>query len=106
MELQLVGWSYDEQVRGKQTYSVCSLTGDVASPFDKIGALLDINWRSRKIAFVELVRARSTAPFTLEVAESWVVLQRGGTGTPVVIRGKPGDPEINALLAAGFEYNS
>jgi hypothetical protein len=105
MELQLVGWSYDEQVRGKQTYSVCSLTADTTAPFDKIAALLDINWRSRKIAFVEAVKARSTAPFTAEVVDAWVVLRSGGTGTPLVIRGKPGDPEITALLAAGFEYN-
>jgi hypothetical protein len=105
MELQLIGWSYDEQIRGKQTYSVCNLTGDTASPFDKIGMLLDINWRSRKIAFVEAVKGRSTAPFTAEVVDAWVVLRRGGEGSPLVIRGKPGDAEINALLSAGFEYN-
>lgn len=106
MERQLIGWSYDEQVRGRQTYSVCDLTGDRSPSFEKIADLLATNWRGRKIAFVEAVASRSTSPFTRDVEEAWVIMRPAADAACVIIRGRPGDAEVTALLAAGFEYNN
>jgi hypothetical protein len=96
------GWSYDEQVRGRQTYSVCEIFEPDA--YDAIDRLLTTTWRGRKIAFVEAARVRSMEPRTEEPAGAWVLLKKTGTA-PMIVRGRPGDPEIAALLRDGFEYN-